>query len=456
MHRALTTILQPLASLCTDKFPRLVVLLAALLSAEIAQGGDWPGILGPNRDGVGVDEKLADRWPAAGPKARWTKPLGSGYAGVSVQANRVIAFHRVEGVERIEALDFATGNSLWKADFEANYRGGIDSDLGPRCVPVISGNMVVALGAAGDLYAVSLDTGKKLWSQSLFADLGADEGYFGAGSTPIVVGDTVLVNVGARNAGIVGLELKTGVIRYKTSSFEASYASPITWQVQQKPQVIFVTRLDTVLVDPASGKYQNITEFGRSGPTVNAAMPLVIKDQLFLTASYGIGAKLLKLSVTSSGAVEAKPLWEADDVLSSQYATPVHFDGFLYGTHGREDGAAGELRCVDLATGKVRWKQANFGIAHVIRADDKLLFLTADGRLLLVQATPEKFTLLSAVDLLAPKGSPPAEPQEIAVMASGRATEGTRPLPALARGTLFIRTHSSRPQTSLSAYEVAP
>jgi len=174
--------------------------------------------------------------------------------------------------------------------------------------------------------------------------------------------------------------------------------------------------MNCVLADPATGNVKTLFPFGARGPTVNAATPLVFGGKLFTTASYGIGAVLASLD-----GVGARTIWSSDDTLSSQYATPVEHEGFLYGTHGREDQGVAELRCVEVATGKVRWTQPNFGVAHAILADGKLLLQTADGRLALAAADAAKYRELASAQV---------------------AQEPTRALPALAAGQLYVRTGS--------------
>jgi hypothetical protein len=107
--------------------------------------------------------------------------------------------------------------------------------------------------------------------------------------------------------------------------------------------------------------------------------------------------------------------------MSSQYATPVERDGFLYGIHGREDVGVAELRCIEAATGKVRWKKSSYGVAHLILAGDKLLIQKSDGQIALAAADPEKYREL----------------------ATARVSPGpTRALPALSNGRLFVRSGS--------------
>ena len=391
-------------------------LAAALFIAGALRAGDWPQILGPTRSGHAESERLLATWPAGGPKLLWKFPLGSGYAGAAVMSGKVVVFHLSGASERVECLDATSGRSLWKADFEANYRGGIDADKGPRCVPLVAGNAVYAFGAAGDLHAVALDSGKALWSRALCDDYKSDLGYFGAGSTPVLAGGRLLVNVGGKGAGLVALDPATGKTLWQATDEVASYSAPAAITLGGKEQALFITRMNCVLADPATGNVKTLFPFGARGPTVNAATPLVFGGKLFTTASYGIGAVLASLDGAG-----ARTIWSNDDTLSSQYATPVEHEGFLYGTHGREDQGVAELRCVEVATGKVRWTQPNFGVAHAILADGKLLLQTADGRLALAAADPAKYRELASAQV---------------------AQEPTRALPALAAGQLYVRTGS--------------
>jgi outer membrane protein assembly factor BamB len=405
--------------------PRLATLLPVialwLLSprgSSPAFAGDWPQILGPQRDGTATAEQLPTTWPAAGPAVVWRTPVGEGYAGPAVVGNRVVVFHRVAEGERLEAFERDSGKSLWRQDFPATYRGGYDpnGDNGPRCVPTIAENAVVAYGAAGELHCVSLTDGKVRWSRSIAAEFRADEGYFGAGSSPVVVDNRVLVNAGGRpKAGIVALALDTGKTVWQTGEDDASYSAPTVVAREKQSIAIFVTRLHCVAVDPASGKELFRFPFGKRGPTVNAATPLVVDGQLFLTASYGIGAVLRDWK----GAAPVE-LWANDDTMSSQYSTPVAYQGYLYGTHGREDIGQAEFRCIEAKSGKVAWSEPGFGVANAIRAQDKLVIVATDGRMLLAAASPQSFRKLG-------EGS------------VGRVS--VRALPALSAGKLYLRTN---------------
>ena len=391
------------------------VLLALLTAVAPAVAGDWPQILGPSRNGQAAeDEKLSQQWPAGGPKVEWTYNLGAGYAGPAVVDGKVIVFHRQNDQEVVEAVDARTGKSLWKTPFEANYRGGIDANMGPRCVPLVQDGRVFVFGADGDLHSVELATGKRRWSRSLYEDYRADRGYFGAGSTPIIVDGVLLVNVGGRGAGLVGLDPATGKTIWQKTDEDASYASPTSLKINGQPQALFVTRYTALLVDPKSGDTHAPIRFGQRGPTVNAATPIIVGNDLFLTASYGVGAWMGRIDKAG-----LRKTWANDESLSSQYATPVVHQGHLYGTHGREDVGVAELRCVELATGNVKWTEEGFGVAHPLLVGDTLLLQSVDGRLTLAAANPEKYDERATASL---------------------ANEPTRALPALSNGRLYTRT----------------
>lgn len=405
-----TITLQSLAPL------QFFVLLAACFPLS-SDGGDWPQILGPYRNGHAENESLFKSWPDTGPRKLWNYKLGSGYAGAAVAGQRAVVFHRIGGMERVEAINVDSGERIWATDFEATYRGGVNPDTGPRCVPLIHNDKVIVYGAAGDLHCVSLGEGKKLWSRQLYADYGGDEGYFGAGTTPLVFDGKVFVNVGGRkDAGLAALALDDGKTIWTATDERASYSSPTLAKTNGRTQVIFVTRLNAVSVDPASGRVIFQFPFGRRGPTVNAATPLVFNNQLFVSASYGVGCRLMKL-----GGDDPSEVWSSETKMSSQYTTCVYHDGYLYGTDGREDYSNGKLRCLEAATGKIEWSVDDFGVAHTILADGKLIILGVDGKLVLAQATPAAFRKLASASI-----------------SNGNIT---RALPALSNGKLFVRTN---------------
>jgi outer membrane protein assembly factor BamB len=407
---------------------------ATVLAAVPAGAGDWPQILGPTRDGVAAaDERLADAWPAAGPRVVWSVAVGDGYAGVAVADDVVIVFHREGDREIVEARDALTGVSRWRDGHATGFRPQVGGGAGPLCVPVIlgrprEGGSVITFGAQGVLSRHDLATGRRLWTRETHREFGGAEGYFGAGSTPVVVGDRVVVNVGGsrQGAGLVAFAVDSGATVWKATTEAASYAAPIVVDLDGRPHVLVVARLSCLLVDPADGTVRWSFPFGQRGPTVNAATPVIpAPGRLLVTASYGVGSVSAAFDATT-----AMPRWQGVEPLASQYCTPVVRGDHVYCIDGRDDLPPADLVCFDADTGRERWRERGFGYGTLVAADGKLLAAKAGGELLLFAENPGRFTPL----------------------ARARPLPGTlRALPALAGGRLYLRD-----DTSLVCLDVGP
>jgi len=396
-------------------------LLAGLgAPPDASRAGDWPQFLGPSRNNRADDDELPPRFPPS-TAARLSYAVGAGYAGPAVVGDRILLFHRDGDTERLEAIDRATGTSVWKADAPTAYQGGYNADTGPRCVPTAADGRVFAFGADGRLRCVSLADGTVHWQRDLARELQSPEGYFGVGSSPLVVGPRVLVHVGGRSgAGIVALDVTNGETVWSRTEDPVSYASPILADRGGQPTALFLSRYALFGIDPADGTIAFTHAFGKRGLTVTGASPIVLDDRVFLSASYQIGAECLR--IRADGAPER--IWGGDSILSSQYANAVFHQGYLFGTHGREDGPPSELRCVDAATGNVAWRRPDAGVCHIIAAGDRLLVVEVQhGDIVLVSANPQRYEELDRRHL---------------------AEESLRPLPALANGELLLRTHTDQ------------
>ncbi len=406
----------PRGRIGSGRVGRVVLGVIAAVGCAVAGAGDWPQILGPDRTGVAAaDERLADRWPEAGPPVRWRMEVGAGYAGLAVVGDRGVLFHRRGDREIVEAIDVATGRSLWTADEPTTFQPQVGGGDGPLCVPLIDAGSVFTFGAQGTLACRELATGKTLWSRRTHREFGAAEGYFGAGSAPLVVGDLVIVNVGGRqDAGIVAFDRRSGDTVWQRTAEAAGYSAPVAVAIAGRPHVLAVTRSSCLLLEAAEGRVCWQFPFGKRGPTVNAATPVVLPDgRLFVTAAYGVGGVCAEFD-----AAAVRPLWQGEEPLATQYCTPLLVAGHLLGIDGRDDVPPADLVCADPRTGRVLWRQRDFGYGTLLAADGKLLAAKTDGELQLLRTMPAG----------------------VEVLGRCRPLPGTlRALPALSRGRLYVR-----------------
>ena len=339
--------------------------------------------------------------------------MGAGFAGPVVVGDRLVLFHRVGRREVVEALDAGTGDTVWRYDYPTSYRDDFGFDEGPRSVPVVHEGRVYTFGAQGQLHAVDLETGAGVWQVDTHARYGVRKGFFGAAGSPLVEDGRVIANVGGRRGGIVAFDAATGDELWTATTHEASYSSPAAGTFGGRRLALVFTRTGLVGLDPATGGVRfELRWRSRLGASVNAATPLVVGDRVFISASYGTGAALLRID----GGTLAEE-WSGDDSMTNHYATAVIHDGVLYGYHGRQEYSP-SLRAVDLRSGAVRWSEDRFGAGTVTLAGDLLVVMRESGELMLAEATPEALRPLARARIL---------PGVV------------RAYPALADGRLYVR-----------------
>jgi len=386
-------------------------LVALGVADAVAQ--DWPQFLGPNRDGVYTGPELSSTWSAAGPPRLWVRQIGAGFAGPVVVGDRVVLFHRRGEREIVETLAVDTGETIWQYAYTTTYRDDFGFDEGPRSVPVVADGRVHTFGAQGQLHAVELATGAGLWSVDTHARYQVRKGFFGAAGAPLVEDGRLIANVGGRQGGIVAFDVGTGDELWTATTHEASYSSPVGATFNGRRYALVFTRTGLVGLDSETGEVRFEKRWrSRLGASVNAATPLVAEEQVFISASYGTGAALLRVS--DGGLTD---VWTGDESMTNHYATAVVHDGVLYGYHGRQEYSP-SLRAVDLQTGTVHWSQDRFGAGTITLAGDQLVILRENGELMLAEASSAGLNPLAIASIL----------------------PGTvRAYPAIAAGRLFAR-----------------
>jgi outer membrane protein assembly factor BamB len=377
---------------------RLLVLSLALTAVAFGvrvAAEDWPQFLGPSRDGIYRGPALAEDWDEQGPPVVWRMPVGAGFSGPVVAQGHVILFHRLGDEEIVEAIDPRSGASQWRYAYPSSYRDDFGFDEGPRAVPVVADGIVYTFGAQGQLHAIELEEGTRIWSVDTMRRFGAPKGFFGAAGSPLVEDGRVMVNVGGQRGGIAAFDAKTGDVLWTATRDGASYSSAAGATIAGDRRAIFLTREGLVGLEPATGDvlFQRPWR-ARMAASVNAATPLVIGDLIFVSAEYGPGAGVFRLDGTT-----LNELWASNEVLTNHYATSLHLDGVLYGFHGRQEFGP-SLRAVDLQTGRVRWSEDQFRGGTVTLAGDRLLILRERGELILAEASPEAYRPLASAQIL--------------------------------------------------------
>ncbi|TDU81882.1 outer membrane protein assembly factor BamB [Prosthecobacter fusiformis] len=380
----------------TASFPFFICAFS--LSSLFA--ADWPQFLGPQRNGIAdASEPALKETFKAEPDQLWEKSVGAGFAGPVVTGGKVILFHREGSDMTTEAVEAKTGKVLWRSTYVTDYVDSFGFDNGPRSVPAVANGRVFTHGPEGRVTALDLKTGKEIWAYDTASAVNSQPGFFGRAPSPLVVGDKVIIVAGGslddKPAGMIALDTATGKLVWNSTGDEAGYASPVVVD----DTVLSWMRNRLWSVNPETGfVLDSIPLRADMEASVNAATPVPCGEgRWFVTAGYGVGANLLKITPLKQPAFET--VWQKQKVMDCHYSTPVYKDGHLYGFDGRQE-TGQKLRCIEVATGKVCWDSPGVPGGTLLLAGDKLLVVTEQGELWIVKAAPDKFDQLATMQIL--------------------------------------------------------
>jgi outer membrane protein assembly factor BamB len=213
---------------------------------------DWPGFRGPNATGVA---ETADKLPDdIGPESNviWKVALPPGHSSPAIVGDRIYLTAVRDGRLFTMALARATGQVLWEA--EAPHAGleqihRIGSHAQPS--PAADGERVVSLFGSSGLYCYS-PAGELLWKRPM----GPFNNDFGAGSSPIIVDDyVVLCQDHDTDSFLTAIDKRTGkeVWRTDRSEFPRNYCTPVVCEVRGRKQIVVAATLRVVGYDFETG-----------------------------------------------------------------------------------------------------------------------------------------------------------------------------------------------------------
>jgi outer membrane protein assembly factor BamB len=365
----------------------LLVVAASCFLLPFVNAVDWPQWRGSERDGTSSEKISPASWGKDGPKLLWRKEVGTGASSVAVSAGRLYTVGNKANVDVVYCLNAATGAEIWKH----TYPQPLDPrqfEGGPAGTPTVDGDRVYTLSHGGDLFCLSAATGAVLWSKNLQRDFGGIRQDWGYSGSPLVDGNLVILDAGGPGASTVALDKTTGAVKWKAGSDGAGYSSPVAFNLAGVRCVAIFKADALVGLNAANGqelwRYRWETSYDMNAPT-----PLVFGDKILITSSTGCAL----LQVRPGSVTE---LWRNKN-LSSVLASPVLVQGYIYGIDGYV--GKGELRCLELGNGTIKWKQ-KIGGGTLIAASGYLVALSERGELIVAEASPASYREVARAQVL--------------------------------------------------------
>ena len=248
--------------------------------------------------------------------------------------------------------------------------------------------MVYTLGRQGQLYCLKRSTGAPVWKKDLVEDFGGEVPTWGYAGSPLVLGDKLIIdNGGKKGASVIALNKANGKLVWKAGDDIAGYASPYAFEHKGRTELAVFNGIGLVIRDASEGK--EISRYPwKTSYDVNAAMPVISGDKVFIASGYGHGGALLQMGSSSLSKV-----WETK-AMKTKMNSAILWQGHLYGFD------EGELTCLDFESGAVKWKQKGLGLGSLIVASGKLIILSEQGDLVFAEATPSSYKELARARVL--------------------------------------------------------
>lgn len=355
-------------------------LILLLLLLKLSAQESWKQFRGNNRNGSIIDVRINDKWVDSLPKLAWKKIIGSGFSEILISKDKVFTMSSIKtdstsGLEFMVAFNADTGDEIWKTQVDSMFIDPEKFGDGPRSTPAIDDKTVYCLSSFGKLTALSLKDGKILWKVNFLKEFESIQKWTYT-TSPILYENELIIEVGGtKSRGFASFDKKTGKSLWFSGNAKPSYSSPIIATIDGDMNIIFANDSTLISFDK-TGKELWSYSMPFKGPV---PMPVfVAPDKIFVSSSAGVF--MIRIEKNQPFEVFNKT------TMRNVFSTSCYYNGYIYGISN------GSLKCISAADGVPKWAEKGFGLGSLTRIDNKLLVLTDNGILKLVEAVSDAYS----------------------------------------------------------------
>lgn len=353
----------------------------------------WSGFRGPNRDGIVRGVRIETDWSQKPPVEMWRRPIGPGWSSFSVRDNLFYTQEQRGDHETVSCYTLTSGQPVWKHGDTARFYES-NAGAGPRGTPTLSDGRVYTVGGTGILNALDASNGSVIWSRNAASDTRTTLPSWGFASSPLVVGDIVIV----ATAGVLAAyDIATGQPRWYGPTGARGYSSPHLVTIGGIQQVVLLTTEGATSVAPNDGTV--LWKHAWDGDGI--VQPGMTADGDVLLGS---GSGMGNVGLRRIGVARGTGGWTTTERWTSYDLNP-YFNDFVVHKDHAYGFDSGEISCIDLKNGEGKWRGGRYGMGQLILLSDQdlLLVVSEAGELALVKATPDQFTELARFKAVAGK-----------------------------------------------------
>jgi outer membrane protein assembly factor BamB len=393
---------------------------------------DWPSFRGPTGQGIATTPNPPTSWND-GESLVWRTELpGPGSSSPIVSGQRVfLTCYSGYGVEKSDpgdlanlqrhavCLDRSSGKILWSHTIKAPapdkpYQGEYITMHGyASSTPVTDGAAVYFFFGNAGVVAFTVD-GRKLWETSV----GLRAHDWGAGSSPILHGDLLIVNAALESDSLIALDKRTGQTVWSVRGLPNSWNTPILVKAAGGREELVVS---------VNGKLRAFAPktgeelwFCQGIKAAELCPSIVAHDGVIYVIGHPNGQSLAVRAGGSGDVSQTHILWQAKK--GSNVGSPVYHEGHLYFAND----SRGLALCLKADSGEVVYEQPlspkrDRWYASPVLAAGRLYYVSRNAGTVILAAKPQ-FEVL-ATNVL---------PDDTSVFNGS---------PALADGQIFLRSN---------------
>lgn len=371
--------------------PNHLALIFVLVVGPAGRAADWPHWGGPNRNGTTIGSSGWNGKDWLADKPAWRRSVGQGSTTPLVVGKRLYTLGWSKGRDTLYCLNAHTGKQIWGKSYACppygrHARGDQGWFKGVTSTPEYNRRtgLLYTLSCDGDLICWKASDGKRLWHKNLYEDysVGQRPGSrdYGYTSSPLILGDDLIVEVGADKGNVIAFDKRTGKQRWTSQNTDAAghTTGPVRIRINNHDCLAVLTQAHLLVVGlegkqrgKTLGQYSWEVQYNNGIPTV-----CVAGDRMVVTSGYNQN-RICLFELTSGG------LKKQDEIKRdcSKVCTPVFHRGHLYIAYDC-------LRCYRVVNNglKLQWKgsgrEAEFGRdgSCLVTGDDRLVVFGSRGR----------------------------------------------------------------------------
>jgi len=377
-----------------DKDQWVEPILNALIPLADSASLDWPNWRGPQKNGISRETDWSTQWTSAGPAVLWEKQVGMGFSSVAISQGRAFTMGNTGRKDDkktqphkdvIYCFDAKTGKEIWKhiyaSDLKPNgYEGGTSA------TPTVANGRVYTLSKHGQAFCLDAASGNVIWHKDLVKAFKIELATWGLSSSPLLVGDTVVLNAGTHGMALTQAD---GSLVWLTGKGKAGYSTPVEYQVGGL-ECLALFGLNTLAGVSAHTGDVLWTIPWKALHDENIADPIIHEGTMFVSSFLGARCSLFEIKRNT-----LTERWQHKDLLNWLNSS-VLWQGHVYGVDAKDK----SLKCLNFKTGSTKWIYPDIGLGSLMMADGKLIVLSDKGQLLIGPASPKRFKPMASAKIL--------------------------------------------------------